>query len=127
MSSSSSPLITSFCSDPVYGRVYRNLSIGGLGSWFEADQLYSTINLTIDRDTLEALLTRPATEAAKEQAIDCISNIRKAESNLVEPLPGKTSQEYALALASWSTSQSKKATKASNVFAALADDSDGDD
>jgi hypothetical protein len=121
MSSSSSPLITSFCSDPVYGRVYRNLSIGGLGSWFEADQLYSTINLTIDRDTLEALLTRPATEAAKEQAIDCISNIRKAESNLVEPLPGKTSQEYALALASWSA---KKAAKASNVFAALADDSD---
>lgn len=101
--------------------------MGGIGSWFEADQLYSTIKLTSYRESLDAVLARPVSEAAKEEAIEYMSNICKAESNLVDALPGKTSQEYALAVASWSTSQSKKATKASNVFAALADDSDDDE
>ena len=123
-STTTTSLITSFCADPVHGEVYRILNTKSFISWFEADQLYSTINLTSGREELDALLSRPVTESRKAEATACLSEICDLEKNLTEPLPGKTSQEYALAVAAWASPQPKKTAKVSNLFAALAGDSD---
>lgn len=126
MSTSTTSLITSFSTDSFYGDVYRILMNGAIGSWFEADQLNSKIKLLSEREEIDALLSRPVTESRKAEATACLSVICNLEKNLAGPLPGKTSQEYAITLAAWASPQPKKTAKVSNLFAALAGESDGE-